>query len=100
MNIGLNITQNTKNFNSYLNRIKIRTKDYKECNFIDVSSDLKLHKNIKKLDVLLTYKINQPLFKKSSNRGGSKYINKTPNDKIVKTPISLLVTTLPSSLAF
>lgn len=67
MNIGLNITQNTKNFNSYLNRIKIRTKDYKECNFIDVSSDLKLHKNIKKLDVLLTYKINQPLFKKSSN---------------------------------
>ena len=40
------------------------------------------------------------IFKKSSSNGGIKYINKTPIERIVKTCISLDVTTFPSSLAF
>ncbi len=68
MNIGLNITQNTKNFNSFLEKIKIKTKEYNQCNFIDVSSKLKLDQYINDLDILLTYNFTPYLFKKSSKK--------------------------------
>lgn len=68
MNIGLNITQNPSKFDFFLNKIKNKTHNYKQCNFINVSDSLKLKSNINELDVLLTYNISPEIFKYASNK--------------------------------
>ena len=68
MNIGLNITKNLEKFNHFLSIIQEHTKDYKQCNFINVSDTDMLTKNISNLDVLLTYDMNSEIFKHASEK--------------------------------
>ena len=68
MNIGLNITKNLSTFNHFLSMIKEHTKDYKQCNFINVSDTDMLTKNISNLDILLTYDMNSEIFKHASDQ--------------------------------
>ena len=63
INIGLNITQNKVRYEIFLNQIKKGLKDYQQCTFIDVSHPDLLDKHISKLNILLTYGINQNSFK-------------------------------------
>tara|TARA_B100000029_G_scaffold489156_1_gene546611 strand:+ start:2363 stop:2950 length:588 start_codon:yes stop_codon:yes gene_type:complete len=68
MNVGLNITKNSEKFNHFLSIIKQNTAPYKQCNFINVSNDDELKKNISNLDVLLTYEINSDIFKYATSK--------------------------------
>ena len=67
MNIGLNITKNEANYFKFLKIIKEKLNSH-HCNFINVSFEDNLKKEIKNLDALLTYDINAPIFSLSSDQ--------------------------------
>ena len=58
MNIGLNITKNEANYFKFLKIIKEKLNSH-HCNFINVSFEDNLKKEINNLDALLTYDINE-----------------------------------------
>ena len=68
LNIGLNITKNVEKYNLFLDKIKIHLKDYSHCKYYNVSDLKNLNERISNLDVLLTYNINEDIYKKATNR--------------------------------
>ena len=68
LNIGLNITKNVEKYNLFLDKIKIHLKDYSHCEYYNVSDLKNLNERISNLDVLLTYNINEDIYKHATDR--------------------------------
>ena len=68
LNIGLNITKNVEKYNLFLDKIKIHLKDYSHCEYYNVSDLKNLNQRISNLDVLLTYNINEDIYKQANDR--------------------------------
>ena len=68
LNIGLNITKNVDKYNLFLDKIKIHLKDYSHCEYYNVSDLKNLNERISNLDVLLTYNINEDIYKQANDR--------------------------------
>ncbi len=68
LNIGLNITKNVEKYNFFLDKIKTHLKGYSHCEYYNVSDLKNLNERISNLDVLLTYNINEDIYKQATDR--------------------------------